>query len=177
MGKHFAWKITAGTTVKLKDYNPDFAEDKIKRDEGESALQLLTKELSELQERLYEAHQQSVLVVLQGMDTSGKDGTIRHVLANVNPQSCYVQSFKEPTEQELAHDFLWRVHKATPTQCNEIPWYLVPANHKWYRNLAVAHTLVTTMSKYKDEWEAQLQARGKQELEKLRQLGIQIESS
>src|SRR5262249_1513050 len=45
--------------------------------------------------------------------TSGKDGTIRHVLANVNPQGCYVQSFKEPPEEELAHDFLWRIHKAT----------------------------------------------------------------
>ncbi len=276
VGKHFAWKIEAGTTVKLKDYSPDFAGDRINRDEVESELQLLTRELSELQEFLFEAHHHSVLVVLQGMDTSGKDGTIRHVLANVNPQGCYVQSFKEPTEEELAHDFLWRVHKVTPgkgdmaifnrshyedvlivhvhnlvpeevwrrrykeinhferllannntiilkfflhisydeqterlqarvqdknkawkvaasdwserkywddyqkayedvlTQCNETPWYIVPANHKWYRNLAIAHTLVTTMRKYKSEWEADLQERGKEELEKLKGMGGQV---
>ena len=114
MDKHFAWKIEADTTVKLKDYKPDFAGDKISREEAESELQSLTKELSELQEILYEAHHHSMLIVLQGMDTSGKDGTIRHVLANVNPQSCYVQSFKQPTDEELAHDYLWRIHKVTP---------------------------------------------------------------
>jgi polyphosphate kinase 2 (PPK2 family) len=57
-------------------------------------------------------------------------------------------------------------------QCNEIPWYIVPANHKWYRNLAVAHTLVTTMRTYKNEWKADLQERGRKELEKLKQMNI-----
>ena len=55
-------------------------------------------------------------MVLQGMDTSGKDGTIRHVLSHVNPQGCFVHSFKAPTQEELAHDFLWRVHKFTPAK-------------------------------------------------------------
>ena len=63
------------------------------------------------------------------------------------------------------------------TQCNGIPWYIVPANHKWYRNLAVAHTLVTIMRKYKDEWKADLQERGRQELEKLKQMGIRVDNS
>ena len=79
-------------------------------------LQKLSDELSELQELLTAAQQQSLLVVLQGMDTSGKDGTIRHVLSHVNPQGCDVHSFKEPTQEELAHDFLWRVHKVTPAK-------------------------------------------------------------
>src|SRR5436190_3534138 len=114
MGKHLAWKIEAGTTVKLKDYDPEFAGDKVGRDGVEGELALLTRELGELQELLFEARFHSVLIVLQGMDTSGKDGTIRHVFTSVNPQGCIVRSFKEPTEEELAHDFLWRVHGVTP---------------------------------------------------------------
>ena len=69
-----------------------------------------------MQEALYGAAKQSVLIVLQGMDTSGKDGTIRHVMAPINPQGCSVVSFKEPTPTDLAHDFLWRVHQQTPAK-------------------------------------------------------------
>ena len=202
------------------------------------------------------------------MDTSGKDGTIRHVLSHVNPQGCDVHAFKEPTQEELAHDFLWRVHKVTPakgemgifnrshyedvlvarvhnlvpekvwssryeeinnfeqllsqngmiilkfflhisydeqerrllareqdkdkswklsaedwedrkywkdyekayedalSKCStdEAPWYIVPGNHKWYRNLAVAHTIVHIMRQYKDEWKTELEARGQRNL-------------
>jgi PPK2 family polyphosphate:nucleotide phosphotransferase len=68
----------------------------------------------ELQELLYAVRQQSVLIILQGLDTSGKDGTIRHVAGPLNAQSCAVASFQVPTEAELAHDFLWRVHAQTP---------------------------------------------------------------
>jgi PPK2 family polyphosphate:nucleotide phosphotransferase len=70
--------------------------------------------LGELQQELYAAGTDSLLIVLQGMDTSGKDGTIRHVLSGVNPQGCRVTSFKAPTDEELAHDFLWRVHREVP---------------------------------------------------------------
>nr|MBA3337890.1 polyphosphate kinase 2 family protein [Chloroflexia bacterium] len=67
-----------------------------------------------LQELLYAARMTSVLVVLQGIDTSGKDGAIRGVFADVNPQGCQVTSFKNPTPEDLDHDFLWRVHRNTP---------------------------------------------------------------
>ncbi len=220
------------------------------------------------------AQHHSLLMILQGMDTSGKDGTIRHVFSHVNPQGCNVHSFKEPTQEELLHDFLWRVHKVTPargvmgifnrshyedvlvvrvhnlvpekvwrhrydqinhfeklladsntiilkfflhiskeeqeqrllarerdkdkawkiaasdwaerkywdayqqayedalSKCSTAyaPWYIVPANHKWYRNIAIAHTLVHTMRQYKDEWKAQLEERGKRELARLQQM-------
>ena len=66
----------------------------------------------ELQERLYAESKQSLLVVLQAMDTGGKDGTVKHVFGGVNPLGVRVASFKQPTEVELAHDFLWRVHQA-----------------------------------------------------------------
>ena len=72
------------------------------------------KKLARWQERLRAERMRSLLIVLQGMDTSGKDGTIKHVLSAINPQGVRVTSFKEPTEQELAHQFLWRIRKALP---------------------------------------------------------------
>ena len=74
----------------------------------------LLKELSALQEVLYAEKKHAVLIILQGTDASGKDGTVKHVFSGVNPMGCCVQSFKQPTEEELQHDFLWRVHKHTP---------------------------------------------------------------
>jgi PPK2 family polyphosphate:nucleotide phosphotransferase len=73
-----------------------------------------SEKINELAYRLYAENRRAVLLVLQGMDTSGKDGTIRHVLAGVNPQSFQITSFKQPTAEDLAHDFLWRIHKAAP---------------------------------------------------------------
>ena len=271
--KH-VWTVDAGSKIKLKDYDPDDTDTYHDHVSAELELQTLSDELNELQELLAAAQNTSMLVVLQGMDTSGKDGTIRHVLSHVNPQGCDVHAFKEPTQEELAHDFLWRVHKVTPAKCemvifnrshyedvlvvrvqnlvpekvwshryeeinnfeqllsqnglimlkfflhisydeqerrllareqdkdkswklsaedwedrkywkdyeqayedalskcstDEAPWYIVPANHKWYRNLAVAHTIVHIMRQYKDEWKIELEARGQRELEKLQQI-------
>jgi PPK2 family polyphosphate:nucleotide phosphotransferase len=271
---NYVWKVDAGSKVKLKDFDPGYTDKQSDRAAADLELQKLSDEMSELQELLTAAQQHSLLVVLQGMDTSGKDGTIRHVLSHVNPQGCDVHAFKEPTQEELAHDFLWRVHKVTPakgemgifnrshyedvlvarvhnlvpetvwsrryeeinnfeqllfqngmiilkfflhisydeqerrllareqdkdkswklsaedwedrkywkdyewayedalSKCStdKAPWYIVPANHKWYRNLAIAHTIVHTMRRYKDEWKTGLEARGQRELEKLKQL-------
>ncbi|OUJ76116.1 PPK2 family polyphosphate kinase [Hymenobacter crusticola] len=77
-------------------------------------MEQIRQELIELQERLYAENRRSVLVVLQGMDASGKDGLVRKVFSGLNPQGITVHSFKEPTKEELAHDFLWRVHAQTP---------------------------------------------------------------
>jgi PPK2 family polyphosphate:nucleotide phosphotransferase len=78
-------------------------------------IQLINR-LDELQERLYANGARALLIVLQGMDTSGKDGTIRNVMSGVNPQGCKVVSFKAPSPKELAHDFLWRVHQEVPAK-------------------------------------------------------------
>lgn len=265
---HYVWKIDGEEKVHLKDFDPAYTAKDIKKDEAEAKLKELDAELSELQELLAAAHKNSVLMLLQGTDTSGKDGTVRHVLAQVNPQGCKVQSFKEPTPEELDHDFLWRIHQAVPgkgtlgvfnrSQYEDVlvarvqklvpkevwkrryeeinhfeklladngtlllkfflhissqeqeerllarehdkdkawklsasdwenraywddyqeayedmlnkcstswaPWYVVPANHKWFRNLAVAHTLVDALRSYKDHWEKELRERGKKEL-------------
>lgn len=76
----------------------------------------LIKELDELQNLLYAERKHSVLIVLQGMDASGKDGAIRNVLGQMNPQGVQVHSFKTPTEEELTHDFLWRIHQHVPAK-------------------------------------------------------------
>ena len=74
----------------------------------------ILEELDELQNLLYAESKHSILVVIQGMDGSGKDGVIRNVLGNMNPQGVTVKSFKAPTAEELAHDFLWRIHHHAP---------------------------------------------------------------
>ena len=271
---NYVGKVDPGSKVRLKDYDPGYTAKHSDRTSADKELQELSDELSELQELLAAAQHHGMLIVLQGMDTSGKDGTIRHVLSHVNPQGCYVVSFKVPTAEELAHDFLWRVHKVTPakgvmgvfnrshyedvliarvhnlvpekvwseryaeinhfehvlagssviilkfflyiskdeqerrllareqdldkawkisaadwverkywddyqqayedalSKCStdEAPWYIVPADHKWYRNLAVAHTIVHEMRKYRDEWKADLEERGRKQLELLKKL-------
>ncbi|OSZ80784.1 polyphosphate kinase [Chitinophagaceae bacterium IBVUCB2] len=77
---------------------------------------LIVKELDDLQNLLFAENKHSILVVIQGMDGSGKDGVIRNVLGNMNPQGVTVQSFKAPTTEELSHDFLWRIHQHSPAK-------------------------------------------------------------
>ena len=259
----YAVKIDKEQKVKLSDYPTD---DKggIDKDLAAVMLAKLGQELSGLQEWLYAAQTHSVLIVLQGLDTSGKDGTIAHVMESMNPQGCDVASFKVPTPEEAAHDFLWRIHKQTPakglmtifnrshyedvlvtrvhnsvsedvvkerygqirsfekllsdsntiilkfflhiskdtqkerleareqdeekawklstgdweerqfwdaytkayqdalgaTATKYAPWYIVPADHKWFRNLAVATALVETLRPYKADWEETLKKLG-----------------
>ena len=107
--------IAPGGKVRLADIDPSntslFAGGK---EEAKKATSDLNKRLEELQELLYAEHSQKVLIVLQGMDTSGKDGTIRNVFDGVDPSGVRVASFKRPTDEELDRDFLWRVHKHVP---------------------------------------------------------------
>lgn len=105
-----------GKDVKLADYSPDYKDGyRDKFDACDDLLENLEK-LVELQELLYASKKHGLLIVLQGSDASGKDGTIRHVMDAFNPQGCYVTSFKSPTPIELAHDFLWRIHLHVPAR-------------------------------------------------------------
>jgi len=269
-----AWKVEEGSKVKLKDYDPDYIDEHTDPAIAKAELDLLGAELGGLQELLAAAQHHSLLVVLQGMDASGKADTIFQVLSQVNPQGCEVIAFKGPTLRELAHDFLWRVHRGAPgrgvigifnrshyedvlivrvhnlvpekawsqyyeaindfeellsqndtiivkfflhisneeqerrllarqkdktdawklsaadwaertywddyqaayedalSRCStdEAPWYIVPANKKWSRNLLVARTLVHTLRPYKDQWLDKLVVRGKQELARIEQI-------
>jgi PPK2 family polyphosphate:nucleotide phosphotransferase len=248
----------------------------VTKDMGRAALATLVRELGELQELLYAAGTDALLIVLQGMDTSGKDGTIRDVLAGMSASGVHVWSFKVPTAEERAHDFLWRHHLHTPalsmvgvfnrsyyeavvvekvqriitpevaksryphindfeqllTESNTIvtkfflhvsreeqkkrllarqeesakwwkltvadwrerehweaymaayedainatattwaPWYVVPADRKWYRNLAVATALAETLRPHRQHWHEALRERGERELAELRKAGF-----
>jgi PPK2 family polyphosphate:nucleotide phosphotransferase len=100
-------------TFKLSSFDPNDTFGKI-REDLDSELNKLRSMMSRLQYKLYVENEKSLLIVLQGMDASGKDGIVRHVISAFNPISCTVESFKVPTTEELAHDFLWRVHRAVP---------------------------------------------------------------
>lgn len=107
--------VVPGTDVKLSKINP--ADRQCFKKGKKSALVQIEKyraEIESMQELLYAGHRHRVLIVLQGIDTAGKDGTIKHVFDGVNPQGVKVASFKKPTPLELDHDFLWRIHPHTP---------------------------------------------------------------
>jgi PPK2 family polyphosphate:nucleotide phosphotransferase len=109
------YRIKKGDSFKLADIDPgDTAALYIEKAEAKALLAEGVKRLAKLQERLYAEHQWAILVVLQGLDTAGKDGVIRHVMSGVNPQGCDVHSFKAPSQLELDHDFLWRAAVALP---------------------------------------------------------------
>ena len=99
--------------ARLKGISTKAPKDLDKKETKEQTLRLLN-ELNELQNRLYAEAKHSVLIIFQGMDASGKDGAIKNVLGQVNPMGINVTSFKTPTQEELKHDFLWRVHQHTP---------------------------------------------------------------
>jgi PPK2 family polyphosphate:nucleotide phosphotransferase len=111
----YAHTTRPGERVHLDRYDPADTGGLTKL-EGQEILQGLDGELAELQDLLYAAGQHSVLLLLQGLDTSGKDGTIKRVLKEVNPAGCHIVSFKVPTTTELAHDFLWRIHAGLPAR-------------------------------------------------------------
>lgn len=107
--------VEPGKKIVLAERNPnDSKAFEGGKEKGLKALQELNLELQALQELLYAEQKHRVLVVLQAMDTGGKDGAIRRVFDGVNPQGVKVASFKVPTDEEMAHDFLWRVHKVVP---------------------------------------------------------------
>jgi PPK2 family polyphosphate:nucleotide phosphotransferase len=273
----YAFRVPPGQPFRLADHDPD-RHDGLDKGDAPGLLKKLAGELADLQDELFGAGQHAVLVVLQGPDTSGKDGTIKKVFRGITPVGLSVTSFKAPTEAELAHHFLWRIDRALPPKgvvgifnrshyedvvaprvralvpeqvwrgrydeinafermlarngmivlkfflhispeeqlerlhdrerevakawklspgdwterarwdeyvkayeeaigrCNtaESPWYVVPANRKWYRNVAVAQTLVRTLRGYRDGWRETLGRMSQErlaELERLRSSG------
>lgn len=108
--------VTEGKKINLQKLNPnyDFSINKVK---AENVLeQDLKKRMSDLQYRLYAERKKALLIILHGVDASGKDSTIRHVISAFNLQGSTVKAFKEPTSEDLSHDFLWRIHKSVPSK-------------------------------------------------------------
>ena len=110
------YRVRPGEPIVLADVDPDTAEKYKKKKDVDKELEKQRDRLVDLQRRLYAENKGSMLIVLQAMDTGGKDGTIKHVFQGVNPQGCRVWSFKKPSDEELNHDFLWRYHQRTPAR-------------------------------------------------------------
>jgi len=106
--------VKSGSKISLKDYDSNYKADFKDKNDAAGKLEKDIQRLSELQDILYAQDNYSLLIVFQAMDAAGKDSTIKHVMTGINPQGCDVISFKQPTSEELAHDYLWRIHNAIP---------------------------------------------------------------
>ncbi len=131
--------VPPGMQVTLTDYDPGFTGNYQSKAETKAELERNVKQLRELQGVLWAGSEHALLIILQAMDAGGKDGTIKHVMRGVNPQGCQVTSFKVPTKEELDHDFLWRIHRATPRR-----GYIGIFNRSHYEDVLVVrvHNLV-----------------------------------
>jgi PPK2 family polyphosphate:nucleotide phosphotransferase len=133
------FRVKPGKKVELAEIDAGFHADYEDEEAASAEQSKYDKRLSELQAMMYAENKHSLLVVLQAMDAGGKDGTIRHVMEAWNPQGCSVVGFKVPTSEELAHDFLWRIHKMTPRK-----GHITVFNRSHYEDVLVVrvHSLV-----------------------------------
>lgn len=106
--------VKPGKKMNLKDFDTSYSANFKNKEDAAEMLAKDIARLAELQDMLYAMNKYSLLVVIQAMDAAGKDGTIKHVMTGVNPQGCNVTSFKQPSVEELEHDFLWRINRAMP---------------------------------------------------------------
>jgi PPK2 family polyphosphate:nucleotide phosphotransferase len=131
--------VPPGEKVSLAGYDPGHTGDYHHKSAAKAALKENVKRLQSLQQVMWAEGKHGLLIVLQALDAGGKDGTIKHVMRGVNPQGCQVTSFKVPTEEELDHDYLWRIHKAVPRR-----GYIGIFNRSHYEDVLVVrvHNLV-----------------------------------
>jgi PPK2 family polyphosphate:nucleotide phosphotransferase len=144
-----ALRVRQGRPIRLQDIDPDFDGGFAEKKAARESLGQDLERLRERQRLLYADGRYALLVVLQAMDTGGKDGTIRHVLSGLNPAGCTVTSFKVPCHHDLAHDFLWRIHRETPAR-----GVIGVFNRSHYEDVLVVrvHALVP-----RDVWKARYQ--------------------
>jgi PPK2 family polyphosphate:nucleotide phosphotransferase len=132
-------QISSDEKIRLKDFDPEYTGKYEDKDEAKAETEKNIARLAELQEVMYAEGKHALLIILQGMDAAGKDGTIKAVMSGVNPQGCRVTSFKAPTPEELSHDFLWRVHEHVPPR-----GYIGIFNRSHYEDVLIVrvHNLV-----------------------------------
>ena len=133
------FRVEPGARVRLADIDPSFKGRHESQEAAAGEMAQCRKRLADLQEMLYVERRRSLLICLQGFDTAGKDGTIKHFLSVMSPQGCTVTHFERPSAEEAAHDFLWRVHRVTPSR-----GYVAIFNRSHYEDVLVArvHNLV-----------------------------------
>jgi PPK2 family polyphosphate:nucleotide phosphotransferase len=132
--------VKAGSKIRLKHFDPGYHGKHESHKSALSEIQQNLQKMDELQYRLYAENKHSLLIVLQGLDAAGKDGVVRHVLTGMNPEGCVCTNFKQPTKEELTHDFLWRVHPHVPAKGS-----VAIFNRSHYEDVLVArvHELVS----------------------------------
>ncbi len=147
MGRAYTSKfiVKPGKKIKLRSIDPGFHGTHPSHKHALPKLQQALHKIDDLQTRMWAERRHSLLIVLQGLDSAGKDGVIHHVITGLNPQGCTVWAFKEPTEEELEHDFLWRVQSHAPAKGT-----VAVFNRSHYEDVLVArvHKLVP-----KRQWE------------------------
>src|SRR5208282_4504976 len=109
-----AYRVDGGRHFRLKDFDPADTGHLRSKEHADQALQEGIARTAELQDKLYAQNSWALLLIFQAMDAAGKDGIVKHVMSGVNPQGCQVYSFKQPSELELEHDFLWRTTRLLP---------------------------------------------------------------
>ncbi len=139
MNYHKKFRVTPGSRVRLKDYDPDYSDPHEKKKASRKEVAKLQERMDALQFQLYAEGKRSLLIVLQALDAGGKDGVVRHVFGSMNPQGCRVVGFKQPSAEELAHDFLWRIEHQAPKRGE-----VVIFNRSHYEDVLIArvHVLV-----------------------------------
>ena len=108
------FRVTDGAEFRLKDFDPAETLGLKSKEHAQDTLESGVARLCDLQDKLFAQDRWAILVVLQAMDAAGKDSLIKHVMSGLNPQGCSVSSFKEPSTEELNHDYLWRATRALP---------------------------------------------------------------
>lgn len=133
------FRIEPGAKVKLDEIDAGYKGEHEDKASAQAEIDKYAQHLPDLQYLMYAENSRSLLIILQAMDAAGKDGTIKHVLGTMNPQGCRVYNFKAPSAVELAHDFLWRIHQATPPK-----GYVTVFNRSHYEDVLVVrvHNLV-----------------------------------
>lgn len=137
-------KVKEGTKVRLKDYPTRYRGTKIQKASALEIMEFGIRQLSRMQDMLYADDKHSVLIVLQAMDTAGKDGAVKHIMTGLNPQGVKVTPFKRPSDNELDHDFLWRHYSAIPAR-GEIGIF----NRSHYENVLVSKVHPEILAKEK----------------------------
>jgi len=133
------FKVDPNSKVKLDEIDAGYKGEHEDKESANAELEKHVQRLRELQYLMYAENKRSLLIILQALDAAGKDGTINHVLSAMNPQGCRVYGFKTPSPEELAHDYLWRIHQATPRK-----GYVAVFNRSHYEDVLVVrvHNLV-----------------------------------
>jgi PPK2 family polyphosphate:nucleotide phosphotransferase len=124
--------VKPGAKVKLRDIDPGYHGAHESHEKAGPEIQKYLERMRELQFEMYAERRHGLLIVLQGIDAAGKDGVCRHVIDGMNPQGCSVVSFKQPTAEDLAHDFLWRIHRETPSR-----GYVTVFNRSHYEDVLI----------------------------------------